>query len=77
MEEHPESENEVTIDRVEMDTGWVCFQGGENPPQPTDLPWILNDALAYWLKNNPEFQVRAILPIVAEGNTVAINVWFD
>ena len=78
MEEHQlENEIEITIDRMEMGTGWVCFQGGENPPSPDQLPLFLNDALSNWLTHNPEFKIRSILPLVVSGNTVAINVWFD
>ena len=73
----PENENQFTIDRVEMEIGWVCFQGGDTPPPSDQLPYFLFDALASWLKGNPEFTVRTVLPLVVEGNTVAINVWFD
>ncbi len=75
--EKSENENQITIDRVEMGTGWVCFEGGENPPAPDQLPLYLNDALENWLRNNSEFRVRTMLPIVINGNTVSINVWFD
>lgn len=75
--EDPENDNPVTIDRVEMETGWVCFQGGDTPPAPEQLPLILNDAIANWLMNHPEFKVRTVLPIVSNGNTIAVNVWFD
>lgn len=78
VEEHESgNETEITIERIEMDTGWVCFQGGETPPAPDQLPFILNDAFSNWLRNNPEFKVRTVLPIVVEGNTIAINIWFD
>jgi len=30
-----------------------------------------------WLKQTPSLKVRATLPIVANGNTVAVHVWFD
>lgn len=75
----PKSENtsQISIDRVEMGTGWVCFEGGENPPAPEQLPLYLHDALENWLRNNAEFKIRTVLPIVVNGNTVAINVWFD
>ena len=76
-EETSEDKTQFTIDRVEMGTGWVCFEGGENPPPPDQLPLYLHDALENWLRNNSEFNVRATLPIVVSGNTVAINVWFD
>ncbi len=71
------NENQITIDRIEMDIGWVCFQGGDTPPPNEQLPYFLNDALTTWLKCNPDFTVRTVLPLVVEGNTVAINVWFD
>ncbi len=72
-----ENENQITIDRFEMGTGWVCFEGGENPPAPEQLPIYLNEALGDWQRSNSEFKVRTILPLVVDGNTVAINVWFD
>ena len=50
----------------------------ENPPaDPTWLPYLLNDALGRWLKQNPKAKIRAALPIVAGGNTVEIHVFFD
>ncbi len=70
-------ETEFTIDRLELGTGWVCFQGGETPPAPDQLPMFLNEAMLDWLMRHPEFKVRTTLPIVCEGNTVALNVWFD
>ena len=76
-EENQTSEKQFTIDRVEMGTGWVCFEGGENPPPPDQLPMYLHDALENWLRTNSEFKVRSVLPIVVKGNTIAINIWFD
>ena len=60
-----------------MGTGCVCFQAGENPPSPEKLPGYLNHNFYTWLQRNPEFNVRALLPIVSEVNTTAIHVWFD
>lgn len=71
------TDTQVTIDRIDMGTGWVCFQAGEKPPPPERLPVYLNETFYTWLKRNPEFTVRATLPIVQNGNTVAIHVWFD
>ena len=68
---------QVTIDRVELGTGWVCFQAGKKPPEPQYLPAFLNDAFHTWLQRNPAFQVRATLPIVEHGHTVLIHVWFE
>ena len=70
-------DTEVTIDRIDMGTGWVCFQAGDKPPPPDRLPGYLNHTLHTWLQRNPEFTMRAVLPIVENGNTVVIHVWFD
>ena len=35
---------------------------------------IIEEALE---RSNSEFKVRTVLPLVVDGNTVAINVWFD
>lgn len=70
-------ETQVTIDRIEMGTGWVCFQAGEKPPAAEYLPGFLNDAFYTWLQRNPGFQIRATLPVVEKGNTVLIHVWFE
>ena len=70
-------DNKVTIDRIDMGTGWVCFQPGENPPPAENLPALLNHSFYTWLQRNTEFTVRTVLPIVESGNTVAIHVWFD
>jgi len=42
-----------------------------------DLPLYLSKAVAAWQKQNPMLTVRATLPIVANGNTIATHVWFD
>jgi hypothetical protein len=72
-----EEHEQVTIDRIEMGNGWVCFQPGEKPPSPDQLPGLLNDCFYTWLQRNPEFNVRALLPIVEDGQTVLLHVWFD
>ena len=68
---------EITIDRVDIADGWVCFQAGEKPPAPDQLALYLSHTMTNWLKRNSEFRVRTVLPMTVEGNTVAIHVWFD
>jgi hypothetical protein len=70
-------DQQVQIDRVDMAAGWVCFQAGAKPPPLEQLPSFLNETFYNWLLRNPEFRVRATLPIVEKGYTVAIHVWFD
>jgi len=70
-------ENQITIDRIEMGIGWACFQAGKKKPPADKLPGYLHHAFYTWLQRNQEFTVRAALPIIEQGNTVAIHVWFD
>jgi len=72
-----DDDSQITIDRMEMGTGWVCFQAGENPPPLEELPVFLNQTFCSWLQRNPEFNVKTVLPIVESGNTVANHVWFE
>lgn len=58
-----------------MGTGWVCFQAGAPAPAPNVLPELLNHAITTWLQRNVEFRVKAVLPVIVEGNTVAVHVW--
>ncbi|QDU94110.1 hypothetical protein Pla8534_18960 [Lignipirellula cremea] len=57
-------DTQVTIDRIEMGTGWVCFHAGKKPPKPEEIPAYLNRTFNTWLKNNAKFKVRAVMPIV-------------
>ena len=60
-----------------MREGWVCFMAAEQPSNPDEVPLYLSKAVAAWQKQNPMLTVRATLPIVANGNTIAVHVWFD
>ncbi|MEX0718570.1 MAG: hypothetical protein WD066_18400 [Planctomycetaceae bacterium] len=69
--------SKVSIDMLDMGPGWVFFQAGKIPPTPEQLPHLLSRTLNSWLQAHPSFVVRTTLPIVAEGATVGIHVWFD
>ena len=71
-----EPDNEA-INRLDMGTGWAVFVASGTPPEPEDLPLYLSKAVAARQKQNPMLTVRATLPIVANGNTIAVHVWFD
>ena len=68
---------QITIGRVDLGTGWVCFQAGNQTPPSEALPGYLSQTLCTWLQLNPAFKVRAVLPISVGGNTVALHEWFD
>ena len=74
MEYEPDTE---AINRLDMGTGWACFLASGTPPKPEELPLYLSKAVAAWMKQTPSLTVRATLPIVANGNTIAVHVWFD
>ena len=74
MEYEPDNE---AINRLDMGTGWAVFLASGTPPKPEDLPLYLSEAVAAWLKQTPSLTVRATLPIVRNGNTIAVHVWFD
>ena len=74
MEYKPE---EVRVDRFDMAAGWVVFMGSGTPPAPEELPQYLSKAVAAWQKQTPSLKVRATLPTVGKGNTIAVHVWFD
>ncbi|MEX0718573.1 MAG: hypothetical protein WD066_18415 [Planctomycetaceae bacterium] len=55
----------------------MFFQAGTISPTPQQLPHLLSRTLTNWLEANPSLVVWATLPIVAEGTTVGIHVWYD
>ncbi len=70
--------NEIKLDRIDVRPGWCLFKANEESSPPADkLPYYLHDCFQKWLLRNTELSVRTVLPIVKDGNTVAIHVWFD
>lgn len=70
----PEKE---AIERLDVDTGRAVFRPSGTPTQPENLPLYLSKTIAAWLNQTPSLTVRATLPIVQNGNTVAVHVWFE
>ena len=64
-------------DRIPLAPGWVVYQAGTPPPAEEDLPLALSQHLQKDLTENPSVRVRSSLPIVQNGNTVAIHLWYD
>jgi hypothetical protein len=63
---------------VQLGDGWVIFRAGITPMTETErVPTAISEVMAAWLKERPDLHVRATLPIVEEGNTIAVHVWFD
>jgi hypothetical protein len=62
--------------RTPLRPGWVIYHAGSPPPPESELPLLLNEMLQKDLLANPSVEPRLILPLVREGNTVAIHLWY-
>ncbi len=75
---HMTEEQKYSITRQQVATGYVVFTcGSERPPPPEAMPLLLHKTVQKWIRQNSIVKVRAVLPIVEKGNTVAVHVWFD
>ena len=68
----------IEVVRIDVATGWMCFVAKEGTdPRLDKLPYALSRAIQDSLQQTPTLTVRTTLPIVSQGNTVAVHVWFD
>ena len=65
------------IHRTPLGPGWVVYHAGSPPPEPEDLPLALDDHPRRDLQAHSAVRVRAALPIIREGNIIAIHLWYD
>lgn len=67
-----------TIDVAPVGPGYVIVapRAGQGEP-PDATPFLLSCSLRDWLAERPSFRVRASVPIVQHGQTVAIHLWYD
>ena len=38
---------------------------------------LISKSITTWLEQHPEISVRSTLPIVKDGQTIAVHVWYD
>ena len=71
--------NEYSVKITEFpDQGHVVFYADDDhPPPAAELPTVLGHALQDWMGENPDVVVRSSLPIVQNGQTIAIHLWYD
>src|SRR5262245_6528811 len=63
---------------VALGPGWVLFLASQSDPPPAEaLPFALSQGVAQWLRSQPAVRVRATSPVVSDGNTVGIHLWYD
>lgn len=75
MKPNPNGHSKITIVATQLADGWVYFNTSD--PRSDELPNYLNKSLVDWLKAHPNAKPRATLPIIAEGDLIAIHLWFD
>jgi hypothetical protein len=69
--------NKIEIESLDTATGWVIVQAKpESDPSPDRLSYALNQSVVAWSQQNPTLSIQATLPIVSQGNTVAVHLWF-
>jgi len=76
----PEEERQVAITRTDKGTGTgrvVFAPCPDQPPPPEATPMFLHSSVSQWLEQNPTIDVREMLGLVQDGNTVGIHAWFD
>jgi len=81
-----ESAGNPSVGRVEVVVeerpGWVrvyaVFQSEFQRQVEFDrTPGLIDRTLTHWLQGRPGLHVRATLPILDGGTTVAVHLWYD
>jgi hypothetical protein len=67
----------VNIVIHERGEGYIILAPDRIDKLAEQTPIFLSRSLEAWQKENPACRVRCAAPIVNEGQTVAIHVWFD
>lgn len=73
----PPKKNECTVHVEEKAKGYVVFSPANLLELPEQFPVHLSLLFDRWLKENPGVQVRHVLPIVDNGKTVLLHVWYE
>ena len=66
----------TAVERIDLEPGYMVFRATKNVPMEA-RPRFIESAIMQWQKQNPGLKIRTTFPIVSEGNTVAVHVWFD
>ena len=70
-------ESKVTINVSEKRKGYVIIAPDRIDKLPSQTPVYISLTLENWQKEHPGVHVRAVCPIVADGVTIALHVWYD
>jgi hypothetical protein len=65
------------IDVVPASRDCVLFTANvQKPPPDREMPLAISEVLQKWMRAEA-VAVRATLPVVRDGNTIGLFVWFD
>jgi hypothetical protein len=65
------------VQRTPVREGYVIYHAGSPAPPPEEVPNALDYLLTKDLSENPTIRVLGALPIVREGNTIRIHLWYE
>lgn len=57
--------------------GWLVVYPARRADLPEDLPVHLSRVMEKWFHERPHLRIRSALPIVQNGNTVVIHVFYE
>jgi hypothetical protein len=72
---HGNGSGKFAIGRHNMG-GWVRAVAGRHN-LPNDLPVYLSQALLAWFRQRPQRQMRCVVPVQRDGNTVELHAWYE
>jgi hypothetical protein len=69
-------------DKVQIHTsikaeGYALIFPDKIEPLAAGVPVFLSRTLEAWVRDNPQKKIRCALPIIKDGQTIAIHLWFD
>lgn len=70
-------DSKVNIIITEKGPGYVIIAPDRIDKLPEQIAVYVSRTLEGWQKENPSYRVRAVCPIIQDGTTLAIHVWFD
>jgi hypothetical protein len=57
--------------------GYIIVSPDRIDNLPEQTPIFVSQTLEAWQRQNPSCRVRCTCPIVHEGQTIAVHVWYD
>jgi hypothetical protein len=57
--------------------GYIVIAPERIDPIPEQLPVYLSRSVEAWQRDHPAARVRAALPIVLDGMTLSVHIWYD